>query len=192
MKLRSKICVLFAVILFCINLIACDGGKQTFEDDVNDGTTYLSLLAQTLVEFFQNSLNSCEDFQNTVAGLSSDLQDCRKAPDGIFQLTQTDAPVCLDGSPLKAMVKFQLEQNNCADENNILINGVTNFVLNFSGEGNIVNLVSDGVTINGNVFEFSDFILKLNFVNTSLNCSGHIRVNGEECRISSNCQTCRF
>jgi len=188
---NSKKWVLFLLLLGFFGY-GCGGSSQDRQANTDDAVQDFALLAQSLVGFFKNSLNSCESFNSVLVGLSQDPQKCDNGDDGSFTLIHGNVE-CTNGSPLNLSSDFTMNQTNCEDkDNNVISDGPLDFNFSTSNQGNIVLMSSTGIVVNGFNITTSNFEVKLRFTNNTLNCSGNLTVDGDECQVNSNCDNCKF
>ncbi len=186
-SLRIKILLLLAAVCYWAG---CNGPSTERQRIINDATTYFSLLAQTFIQFFQNDLNSCNNFLSIANGLSIIPQDCDNPPDGGFQLSIADVS-CTGGSPLTASVTLTLDFTNCDDrDNKVISTGPLIFSVNFTSSEIFVNVSSPGIEVDGLEFVFSNMNVNVNFSNGNVTCEGDLTVDGETCSVNSNCDKC--
>lgn len=186
MKQLRKIVLLF----LAAATLAC-GGARDRQTDINDATQYFSLLAQTLVQFFQNDLTTCENFLKIYDQLSTDAFDCDNGSEGRFNLVKNSVS-CAGGSPLVATADFTLEFDNCADDpNDVTLTGPLSFALNFTRSQIFVLVTTPNVVVNGLNFFTDNMDIEIRFSSGNVNCDGNLTVDGDQCGIRSNCESCK-
>ena len=178
---------LVAVVLFSFGACSSSRGRQ---DDINEATQYFSLLAQTLVQFFQNDLTKCSNFNKIYEQISTASFDCDNGSEGKFNMLK-NAVSCIDGSPLLASADFTLIMDNCADDpNSVTTTGPINFMLNFTANKDFVVVSSPSVIVNDLEFVFSNLEVQIKFSSGNLECDGDMLVDGDECSVNSDCESC--
>jgi len=177
------------LILLTFGFAACSGSRSR-QDDIDEATQYFSLLAQTLVQFFQNDLTKCSSFNMIYDQISTASFDCDNGTEGKFNMLKNNV-TCVDGSPLLATADFTLIMDNCADDpNSVTTTGPINFSLNFTSSKDFVLVASPSVVVNGLEFVFSGFEVQIKFSSGNLDCEGEMTVDGENCSVNSNCESC--
>jgi hypothetical protein len=166
------------------------GCSSQDQDITNEATRYFSVLAQTLVQFFQNDLTTCSQFQSIYDELSTDFFNCDNGDIGQFNLIKVSVS-CTDGSPLIATADFVIEFADCEDsDNDVTTTGPISFSLNFTRTENFVLVSSTSVNINGLNFVFDNLNVEINFSNGNVNCDGDLTVDGEQCSVDDDCEGC--
>ncbi len=178
------------LIIICFWQTACNSASGSRQDNINDATQYFSLLAQTFVQFFQNDVTKCSNFNKIYDQLSTAVFDCDTTDTGKFNLLKNQVS-CTDGSPIIAFADFTLEMEDCDDDpNHVTVTGPLNFSLNFTSSKIFVLVSSPGVVVNDINFVFQDMEVQIKFSSGNLECDGELMPDDETCSVKSNCEEC--